>query len=147
MVGALSRATRRSMIESDVAGDLAVSAWTLHLRGLVAKLGGSCGGSHGWIPIGACGGVCHAGLGGRPVCSETGLVAVDVGHPVGTGGDERARTQEFEFNRDLAGQLLRARGAGWEARMVNADGRIESLRARPQAAAEPPSCSRCITIR
>lgn len=76
-------------------------------------------------------------LAAGPSAAETGLVAVDVGHTLSAPGATSARGRgEFEFNRDLAGQIASALGErGWEARMVNADGRIESLRARPQAAA------------
>lgn len=64
-------------------------------------------------------------------------VAVDVGHGLADPGALSARGRpEFEFNRDFAAALqaaLTARGLG--VRPVNADGRIGSLVARPQAAA------------
>jgi len=76
-------------------------------------------------------------LAAGPSAAETGRVAVDVGHTLAAPGATSARGRgEFEFNRDLAGQIASALGErGWEVRMLNADGRIESLSARPQAAA------------
>ena len=64
-------------------------------------------------------------------------VALDVGHTLAAVGAISARGRgEFEFNRDLAlqvGQALSERGLA--VRPINADGQIESLHARPQAAA------------
>lgn len=64
-------------------------------------------------------------------------VAVDVGHTLAASGAVSARgVSEFEFNRRLAeivSQTLAGRGLG--VRPVNFDGRIGSLRARPQQAA------------
>lgn len=63
-------------------------------------------------------------------------IAVDVGHTLEAPGATSARGRsEFEFNRDLARVLvdtLRARGM--RAELINADGRIDSLQARPRAA-------------
>lgn len=63
-------------------------------------------------------------------------VAVDVGHTLVAVGAISARGRgEFDFNRELAekvGVALVERG--FAVRPVNADGRIESLQARPQAA-------------
>lgn len=65
------------------------------------------------------------------------LVAVDVGHGGEDSGAISARGRsEFAFNRDFAGVLattLRQRQLG--VREVNFDGRIDSLAARPLAAA------------
>ena len=66
-------------------------------------------------------------------------VAVDIGHTLAAGGAISARGRsEFEFNRDLAWQLVSAlRERGLTVHVINADGAIASLRARPaQAAAE-----------
>ena len=64
-------------------------------------------------------------------------MALDVGHTLAAVGAISARGRgEFEFNRDLAlqvGQALSERGLA--VRPINADGQIESLHARPQAAA------------
>ncbi len=64
-------------------------------------------------------------------------IAVDVGHTLDAPGAISARGRsEFEFNRELAVLVVEAlRGRGFEAGIINADGRIESLRARPLAAA------------
>lgn len=63
-------------------------------------------------------------------------VAVDVGHTYAAPGATSARGRgEFEFNLALAHALadaLRARGV--EVTLINADGRIDSLQARPRAA-------------
>ncbi len=64
-------------------------------------------------------------------------VAVDVGHTLAASGAVSARGRsEFFFNQVLAakvGRALAERGLG--VRPINADGRIDSLPARPQAAA------------
>lgn len=64
-------------------------------------------------------------------------VAVDVGHTLAAPGATSARGRgEFAFNLDLARQVavaLRARGI--DARLINEDGRIASLRERPAQAA------------
>ena len=67
-----------------------------------------------------------------------GLVAVDVGHTLEAPGATSARGRgEFEFNRDLSVHVVDAlRARGWAVGTINADGRIASLRARPQAAGE-----------
>ncbi len=83
----------------------------------------------GWIaavlPLAA-----HAGDPGPP------RVAVDIGHTLLAPGATSARGRtEYAFNRALGLRIvdaLRARGA--EVVVVNADGRIPSLRARPAAA-------------
>ncbi|MHB1373104.1 MAG: N-acetylmuramoyl-L-alanine amidase family protein [Thauera sp.] len=64
-------------------------------------------------------------------------IAVDVGHTLEAPGAISARGRsEFEFNRELAVRVVEAlRGRGFESAIINADGRIESLRARPLAAA------------
>lgn len=64
------------------------------------------------------------------------LVAVDVGHTLAAPGAQSARGRsEFAFNRELAQHLARALEArGLRVRLVNADGHIASLQARPQAA-------------
>ena len=72
-----------------------------------------------------------------PDPADPATVAVDVGHTLAAVGAISARGRgEFDFNRDLAahvGTALAERGLA--VRPVNADGRIESLQARPQAAA------------
>ena len=67
-----------------------------------------------------------------------GPIAVDVGHTLEAPGATSARGRsEFEFNRDLSVHVVDAlRARGWAVGTINADGRIASLRARPQAAAE-----------
>ncbi len=64
-------------------------------------------------------------------------VAVDVGHTLTDPGAISARGRaEFEFNRELAAQLVPAlQSRGLSVRPVNFDGRIASLRDRPAAAA------------
>lgn len=64
-------------------------------------------------------------------------IAVDVGHTLEAPGAISARGRsEFEFNRELAVRVVEGlRSRGFEVGLINADGRIESLRARPQAAA------------
>lgn len=61
------------------------------------------------------------------------LVAVDVGHTLDAPGAISARGRsEFEFNRELALQLVAAlEHLGVKTVLVNADGRVESLQARP----------------
>lgn len=68
---------------------------------------------------------------------EAPLVAVDVGHTLAAPGAISARGRtEFEFNRDLAGRVVTAlERLGLRAELINADGRIESLQARPERAA------------
>ena len=83
------------------------------------------------------------GLGAAPTarCGEPGLpraeVAIDVGHTLVASGAVSARGRsEFLFNQVLAAKIGRAlteREIG--VRTINADGRIDSLHARPQAAA------------
>lgn len=67
---------------------------------------------------------------------EVGSIAVDVGHTLEAPGAMSARGRtEFEFNRQLAHQLVAAlRTRGFRVQTINADGRIESLKARPHAA-------------
>lgn len=67
-----------------------------------------------------------------------GPIAVDVGHTLEAPGATSARGRsEFEFNRDLSAHVAAAlRAHGWVVGVINADGRIASLRARPQAAGE-----------
>lgn len=64
-------------------------------------------------------------------------VAVDVGHTLAAPGATSARgREEFAFNRDLALALVPAlRARGFEVQLINADGRIGSLQARPREAA------------
>jgi N-acetylmuramoyl-L-alanine amidase len=68
---------------------------------------------------------------------EVGWIAVDVGHTLEAPGATSARGRsEFDFNRQFAGLVVEAlRGRGFRVDAINADGRIESLKARPQAAA------------
>lgn len=64
------------------------------------------------------------------------VIAVDVGHTLAAPGATSARGRtEFDYNRILAdavGAALEAQG--FEVRPINADGRIDSLRARPMQA-------------
>ena len=64
-------------------------------------------------------------------------IAVDVGHTLEAPGATSARGRtELEFNRQLAEQLVVAlRARGFRVQTINAEGRIESLKGRPQAAA------------
>lgn len=80
----------------------------------------------------AAGGACADGL---PAAGAA-TIAVDVGHTLAAPGATSARGRtEFAFNRELALHLVAAlRVRGFEVETVNADGAIESLRARPQAA-------------
>lgn len=66
------------------------------------------------------------------------LVAVDVGHTLDAPGAISARGRtEFEFNRELAGRVVAAlERLDLRAELINADGRIESLQARPERAAQ-----------
>lgn len=61
------------------------------------------------------------------------LVAIDIGHTLAAPGAISARGRtELDFNHDLAHDLVRAiEGLGLRTVLVNADGRIESLEARP----------------
>lgn len=73
----------------------------------------------------------------RPAQAQ--VVAVDIGHTVAAPGAISARGRvEFDFNRELATQVVEALQArGITVRLINADGDIASLRARPaQAEAE-----------
>jgi len=74
-------------------------------------------------------------VGGSPAVAVE--VAFDVGHGLADSGAISARGRaEFEFNRDFAARLATAlTERGIVVRPINFDGRIESLRARPQAAA------------
>ena len=71
--------------------------------------------------------------GGTIAAAQPPLVAVDIGHTVEAPGAISARGRsELEFNRDLALQVVDALHAlGLRTVLVNADGRIESLQARP----------------
>ena len=64
-------------------------------------------------------------------------IAVDVGHTLLAPGATSARGRtEFEFNRELAQAVHAALSAlGLAVRLINEDGRVSSLQARPQAAA------------
>lgn len=64
------------------------------------------------------------------------LVAVDVGHAHAAWGATSARGRgEFAFNLDLALEIVAAlRDRGFAVRLINGDGRIGSLQARPAAA-------------
>ncbi|WEN42554.1 hypothetical protein CKCBHOJB_02153 [Thauera sp. GDN1] len=77
-----------------------------------------------------------AGADGGPAAGAPGWVAVDVGHTLAAPGATSARGRsEFEFNREFAGRMVAAlRARGFRVELINADGRIESLHARPQAA-------------
>ncbi|CAH1749044.1 N-acetylmuramoyl-L-alanine amidase [Thauera humireducens] len=63
-------------------------------------------------------------------------LAVDVGHTLAAPGATSARGRsEFAFNLDLARTLARAlEDRGFPVRLINEDGLIASLQARPQAA-------------
>lgn len=63
-------------------------------------------------------------------------VAVDVGHTLAAWGASSARGRgEFFFNLDLADAVVAALQArGLTTRLINGDGRIDSLRVRPAAA-------------
>lgn len=65
------------------------------------------------------------------------LVAVDIGHTLAAPGATSARGRsEFEFNRDLARQVVAAlQERGLRTLLINADGQIGDLAARPAAAA------------
>lgn len=67
------------------------------------------------------------------VASAAPLVAVDVGHTLQAPGAISARGRsELDFNHDLARQVVDALHAvGLRSVLVNANGRIESLQARP----------------
>lgn len=65
-----------------------------------------------------------------------GEIAIDIGHTLRAPGATSARGRsEFEFNREL-GRALHATltALGFSVRLINDDGRIASLQARPQAA-------------
>lgn len=66
------------------------------------------------------------------------LVAVDVGHTLSAPGARSARgMDEFAFNRALAAHVVEAlRALGLRTHLVNGDGGIESLAARPASAPE-----------
>ncbi len=87
------------------------------------------------ILIGLAAGAAVAG-GAQPP-GDARWIAVDVGHTLEAAGATSARGRtEFAFNLELAGQVVDAlRERGFRAELINAQGRIESLRARPQAAA------------
>lgn len=79
---------------------------------------------------------CLLGLAAAAACAaDTPLVAIDIGHTLNAPGAISARGRtELEFNHDLAHDLVRAIEAlGLRAVLVNADGRIESLAARPES--------------
>ncbi|NMG37087.1 N-acetylmuramoyl-L-alanine amidase [Azoarcus sp. TTM-91] len=71
-----------------------------------------------------------------PLQAAAPLVAIDFGHTLAAHGATSARGRgEFYFNRDLGEALAAAlRERGLRVRIVNGDGRIASLRARPVAA-------------
>jgi len=74
-------------------------------------------------------------VGGLPVADAAGMrVLVDVGHTLEAPGARSARGRdEFEFNRDLARQVVQAlHRLNVEATLVNEDGRIASLPARAE---------------
>jgi len=86
-------------------------------------------GARRWLGMAAVG-LCVAS---PPSAAE---IAVDVGHTLVAPGATSARGRsEFEFNLDLARALVQAlEGRGLPVRLINEDGRIPSLQARPQAA-------------
>ncbi|WP_332673547.1 N-acetylmuramoyl-L-alanine amidase [Aromatoleum sp.] len=67
------------------------------------------------------------------VPAEPATVAVDIGHTLSASGARSARGRtEFEFNRDLALRVLAALDRlDVKTRVINLDGRIGSLAARP----------------
>lgn len=75
-------------------------------------------------------------LAGRAAAMPAGGVAVDVGHTLAAQGATSARGRgEFEFNRELALAVVDAlRGRGFVVGLINEDGRISSLQARPRVA-------------
>ena len=86
-------------------------------------------GARRWLGMAAVG-LCVAS---PPSAAE---IAVDVGHTLVAPGATSARGRsEFEFNLDLARALVEAlEGRGLPVRLINKDGRVPSLQARPQAA-------------
>lgn len=81
-------------------------------------------------------GLVGGGAGAGVHAAQAGWIAVDVGHTLAAPGAISARGRpEFEFNREFALRLVEAlRGRGFRVALINPDGRIESLRARPLAA-------------
>lgn len=73
---------------------------------------------------------------GRAAAASAPWIAVDVGHTLEAPGAISARGRsEFDFNRELAARVVASlRERGFQAALINEDGRIESLRARPRAA-------------
>lgn len=80
--------------------------------------------------------VCQTGAATSADLRPAPLVAVDIGHTVQAPGAISARGRtEREFNLELALRVVDAlRARGLRARLVNADGMIESLEARPASA-------------
>lgn len=78
----------------------------------------------------------HAASSTQATAPKAPLVAVDVGHTVSAPGAISARGRtEREFNLELALRVVQAlRDRGLRAKLVNADGMIESLEARPATA-------------
>lgn len=90
--------------------------------------------------VGRCGAAAVAALAAAAVtAAETagGVIAIDVGHYLAAPGVTSAHGRpEFEFNRDLAGEIeaqLQARGRS--TLLIGAAGEMSSLPARPRAAA------------
>jgi N-acetylmuramoyl-L-alanine amidase len=77
-------------------------------------------------------------IAGPAVGDDAALVAVDIGHTLAAPGATSARGRtEFDFNRDLAAQVVAALARlQLRTTVVNPDGLIESLAARPAAAPE-----------
>jgi N-acetylmuramoyl-L-alanine amidase len=85
------------------------------------------------LPERSCLGATLALIATQAALAQPPLVAVDIGHTVDAPGAISARGRsELEFNRDLALHVVEALQAlGLRTVLVNADGRIESLQARP----------------
>ena len=96
-------------------------------RRMAIRLGALCL----WLLVAAA----EAASSPRP--EQRGWIAVDIGHTLALPGATSARgLTEFSFNRTFGGMLAAGvAAAGGDARLVNADGMIESLPARGRAAA------------
>lgn len=95
------------------------------MLGLRRRLHGLCG-----LLLSACTLQAHA------QATAAVVVMVDIGHTLKAPGATSARGRgEFDFNRDLARALVAAlRGQGFVVGLINDDGQIGSLQARPRLA-------------